>query len=126
MENIEVIIIAVIIIAIVFKILKIIKYFIGILLLLFVFNLFGGFENSTVVKINDEYGISEKMSDLNEKIGLKGLISDLFTKAEKIKDGTVDDFICNEDSNMKKNISDKFQANHELLDGKENITCNKN
>ena len=78
MENIEIIILALIGIGIIFKLLKIIKYFIGLVVLLFAFNILGGFDNKYVNNIDTKLGVSEKISYVNESLGLKGLISDLF------------------------------------------------
>lgn len=123
MENIEVVLIIVILLAIVFKLIKILKYFIGIVILMVAFYLLGGLENESFRSFDDKYQISDTLSDWGDRIGVKGLISDLFAEIKETSEEGINGYLCDENNNVKNNIEDKFRGNAEDLNSKKNIEC---
>lgn len=91
MEQIEIIIIVLLFLAIGFKLIKIFKYFVAIILMLFILKSLGGFEHPAVVDFNEKYKISKTVSEWNEKLGLSGKVQSIFDFFKEDKENKKED-----------------------------------
>lgn len=82
MDNLEIILLLCLFFAIVFKILKILKYFLILCLLLITFKFFGGFENQHFQDFDTKYKISETLKSWGKSINIDGLINETINGVE--------------------------------------------